>query len=1737
MFLLMGVLLEAGQIKRLSRKGSNVLILHSYNSTYVWSKEVTRGINEYFENYSIEKINLYLEYLDAKRYPGDSYLEKMYILIKEKYQDITDIDLVIAADNQALSFMMKYGEDIFPGLPVIFCGINYLEHYDLSDYTHYTGINEAIRADKTIEHALAIQPEMKKLFIVSDCNTKTGIASIKQARKQLEKYNDRLKIEYPLNYTMEELQEKLRNLDDEYAVLLLIFSLDRDGDFFEVEEAGEKISAAARVPVYACWDFYMGDGVLGGALIKGYDQGNAAGAYALRLLNGEKVSDLPILMKTPFQYKYDQNILKRFGLKLPFSNQKIELINVKKNYLRENWKTLIIFLIIIVIMALYIAKLLNIQRHLKISRQNLKLKDIKWNKLAGSLPGLVFRINRDMEFLYINSYFQDLLKAPPEKIIGSHITEIGLNDEIVQINLQALNAAIESGEPQKADFKFGSGTEIRAFETTIQPEFDENGRINTLLGIVYDLTGRFQAELQLINSEQRANEARRIARLGYWEMDINSYKMNWSGELSEILGLEHDRSRQSLELLCQSINQPKDLLLRELKRREMTGEHHFDQTYKIENARGVHKYLHERGEIIVDENGRAISVYGTVQDITTEKLAEQQIRSSEAKFRAIFNHAPMGISLVNRELGFVYYNPTLLTMCGYLNKDMNDLQIRDLIHPEDQTQCLLYYQELFARKRTQFTVRKRLLCKDGSELWTFTTVTSFYSEDEDCWYALSMEMDINDRVTAEEMVAESQQLLKEAQQIAKFGYWKYDPETEMMSCSDEMLNILGYQPGSAPEISRSEFVSYLSPDNQEKFLQQLHHCVMISNNFELATTIHNRQNEELQVNIRLESQHRNGEKNSVLGTFIDITVMKSTESQLRQVEARFQLFFENSPLGIVILDGNGLVSLVNPAVLELLGVQSDDIFNHQLINYLSEHHVNAFSEQLDKIKTGSAESFTAEYQLKKNNGSLFWSSITMGQLDSESTSSQDIMLLIEDINEQKIAREELQESEEKYRSVFEVSRDGLLLTNNDTGKILEMNSSVAEMFGYQKDELAGYTIMDLAFDREKMQRLINQQEQLILGEWGLKKDENRFPMEISLNYFQRKNINYHIASIRNISERIQFESQLQDSEKKFRIIVENAPLGIIFVNEEGSIIFSNQVILRLMGCSPDRKPEKLESLLVVERRDLYKIVLEDIFTGTRSDFFEEQHIVREDGSMFWGNILISIVQTAPEKPDFAIIMIQDVTEQKEVEEKLHVYEKLESIGQLAGMIAHDFNNQLMGVLGYATILQEQLKDEEMRSYAQMIYNAAETSAALTQKLLSFARKGRHVTINQNIHKLVQETLSLVQATIQAKIKVVLKLEARSSIIPADPGQIQNALLNLILNACDAMPSGGILTISTSVMELTEADSSRFYESVTQGRYILVSISDTGSGMNEECKKRIFEPFFTTKREGKGTGLGLPAVFGTVKSHQGYISFDSKIDVGTVFNLYLPLSEIQVEEESTGNPAGYAIHGSGNIILIDDEEIVRKTVFTLLDNLGYNVNTFADGKEGLAYYAANWEEIDLILLDVIMPEIDGPEVFKRLQEINPAVKVLLFSAYSATRDVQDALDNGALGFIHKPILRDELSHKISQALADQRVNNLRSLFGIKEAPRVDLNQQMLLDFRKGLLNQFHLIIQDLKKVLAADNPEKVALMVRSLELFFQKARIKKMGSLLNELKRELPNDPEKAESILLRMEEQFEKDLE
>ncbi|OGE81355.1 MAG: hypothetical protein A2Y39_01330 [Candidatus Delongbacteria bacterium GWF2_40_14] len=402
------------------------------------------------------------------------------------------------------------------------------------------------------------------------------------------------------------------------------------------------------------------------------------------------------------------------------------------------------------------------------------------------------------------------------------------------------------------------------------------------------------------------------------------------------------------------------------------------------------------------------------------------------------------------------------------------------------------------------------------------------------------------------------------------------------------------------------------------------------------------------------------------------------------------------------------------------------------------------------------------------------------------------------------------------------------------------------------------------------------------------------------------------------------------------------------------------------------------------------------------------------------------------------VCFYDITERKKNEEekrqlesRLYQSEKLQAIGQLAGGIAHDFNNQLTGIIGFADLLRYELCDDQrLAHYVENILTASRHSAYLTNQLLAFARKGKYLSVEVDIHRTIMEVISLLQRSIDKKIKLQQIFKANPSYAIGDPTQLQNALLNLAINARDAMPEGGVLTFETKIVELDEKFCGTKGEKLVPGKYIEISVLDTGTGMSEETQKRIFEPFFTTKECGKGTGMGLAAVYGTVKNHKGVIDVFSKIGEGTTFRVCLPLASpvCGVMEEETAEAVN--INKKLRLLLVDDEDIVCAIGKEMLEMGGHSVFVCRNGRDAVEFYKNNWEDTELVILDMVMPQLNGAETFKLLKDINPEAKVLLSSGYSITGEAQKLLDQGANGFIQKPFTSQELAKSIAEIFSDR-----------------------------------------------------------------------------------------------------------
>lgn len=381
-------------------------------------------------------------------------------------------------------------------------------------------------------------------------------------------------------------------------------------------------------------------------------------------------------------------------------------------------------------------------------------------------------------------------------------------------------------------------------------------------------------------------------------------------------------------------------------------------------------------------------------------------------------------------------------------------------------------------------------------------------------------------------------------------------------------------------------------------------------------------------------------------------------------------------------------------------------------------------------------------------------------------------------------------------------------------------------------------------------------------------------------------------------------------------------------------------------------------------------------------------------------------------------------------ERLWQAEKMEAIGQLAGGIAHDFNNQLTIVLGYAEILKKNLKaDPQLQQYLKQIYDSGKRASDLTKQLLAFARKGVYKKQTVDVNNISKEIKVLLSRGVNKNITIRTELNALTPYVWGGATQLQTAILNLALNACDAMENGGILTISSKNVTIGQQNSNCNSLNLQAGDYVCVSVNDTGTGMDEDVKRHLFEPFFTTKTEGKGTGMGLAAVYGIVKSHGGAITVESELQKGSVFTIFLPQTSKTIQKIDTEIMVTLPVRKAIHILVIDDEKEVASTTKDMLSDSIFSITLAYDGHMACEIYQNNWVKFDLVIIDMVMPGLDGMQTFTALKSINPNIKAIISSGFALTKKVEQALKDGARTFLQKPYTKNELLTQIKFILDD------------------------------------------------------------------------------------------------------------
>ena len=627
----------------------------------------------------------------------------------------------------------------------------------------------------------------------------------------------------------------------------------------------------------------------------------------------------------------------------------------------------------------------------------------------------------------------------------------------------------------------------------------------------------------------------------------------------------------------------------------------------------------------------------------------------------------------------------------------------------------------------------------------------------------------------------------------------------------------------------------------------------------------------------------------------------------------------------------------------------------------------------------------------------------------------------------------LKHTQDRFSDILFAVSDAVISVNRDQ-EIIVFNKGAEAIFGYAHDEVLGKNLDIIIPDFLKGQALASlkkafrrKNKALPLKKsfetQGKRKNGEIFPIEISTSRLEIGEETIITAVIRDISERKRIESQL----RKLSQVVEQSPLSVIITDKNGRIEYVNPGFTQITGYSSDDvigvNPKILQSGETTS--STYEMLWKTITSGEtwQGELLDK----RKNGESYWALALIAPIKNRDGIITNFLGIQEDITNQKKLEEQLFQSQKLESIGRLAGGIAHDFNNLLTPILAYSQFLIPEFSEgDPIREDLEQIRNAGERAARLTRQLLAFSRKQILQPEVLNINEIVSESEKMLRRVIEEDINLVTVLDPDLGLTKIDPGQFEQILMNLVVNARDAMPKGGKIVLETLNAELDENYTQQHIQ-VHPGSYVMLGVSDNGTGMDSETQSQIFEPFFTTKEKGKGTGLGLAMVYGIVKQSGGYIWVYSEPGKGTTFKIYLPRVHEDAREFSKEEVSIDDFRGRENILIVEDEEVVRRSADKILTKYGYNVFEASNPGEALLIAEQAKEPIHLLLTDVVMPKMSGVNMAERLKELQPQMVVLYMSGYTDNAIVHHGVLDSDKEFLAKPFTPETLARKVREVL--------------------------------------------------------------------------------------------------------------
>ena len=1183
----------------------------------------------------------------------------------------------------------------------------------------------------------------------------------------------------------------------------------------------------------------------------------------------------------------------------------------------------------------------------------------------------------------------------------------------------------------------GSVRDVEVYNSPIRIE----GR-SLLYSIVHDITDRIQAEEALRKSAKDLKESQRIAHVGSWRLDLSTNEVEWSEELYKMYGFdptippppytEHMKlfTPESWRNLSISLGR--------------TADDGVPYELELETVRedGSNGWMWVRGEAVKDENGKIMGLWGAAQDITERKHYAETLKASEERFRTLSEESPLGISLIDDIGGYKYINPAFSNIFGYsLNDFETGMDWFKLAYPDEE-----YRQEVirsWKKSMADYPSEKSLsriydvTCKDGSIktiLFRPVTTTSYGQ--------FVLYEDITERKRAEEERRRIEQnyetLFREMldgfalheiicdkdQKPIDYRFLAVNPAFEKMTelRSEDVIGrtVLDVLPGTEPYWIDTYGSVALTGDPVffENFSSE------IDKYFEVTAF---RPTPGQFACIFQDITDRKKAENA----------LKAREEELEKTNERFKLATDSARIGVWDLDLKTNELVWDDWMYRLYGVDPNH-FGGAYEAWKQGVHPDDIVRTDEEMQTairGESE-FDTEFRVVRPNGEIRHIKAIAKVHKDDDNKPVRMTGINYDMTDRVKAEESLMEAATFLDNISDIA-----YIADKQGNIAWVNSAAERLTGFPPEDIIGKPFMPL-FIADDHASLIDVYKRTLNGE----SLENTLTFTSGVTchftslpkYNERGDIIGAFGVARDISESLRAERTLQISEARLKKAQETAKIGNWEYDISTGEVWGSEEAFRIYGIERTSEFLPLDEVesYILEAKRVNQALVDLIAKNEAYDIEFEIDSNSKDG-LTQIHSIAELVLDDSGNPVKVTGVIQDITERKRMEKEkenlqvqLQQAQKMEAIGTLAGGISHDFNNLLQAINGYAQLLlmDKQNEDPEYKSL-KAIQDAGFRASDLVRQLLLFSRKADSTQRPIELQQEVEQAKKILERTIPKMIDIQVHTGARLWSINADPVQMGQMLLNLGTNAADAMPDSGRLLFEIENATLDDDYTNRHLGALP-GNYVLLSVSDTGEGMDKETQEKIFEPFFTTKEIGKGTGLGLASVYGIVKSHKGYITCYSEVGLGTTFKIYFPaIVKPEVRETRDGERKPIP-RGAETILLVDDEESIREFAQQALMKFGYTVMTASTGEEALERYSTKPNEIDLIVTDLGMPGMGGHRFLQELIRLNPAVKVIIASGYAISGQVKQSMEAGAMGYVGKPYQLADLLKTVREVLDEK-----------------------------------------------------------------------------------------------------------